>query len=318
MKLTVPLFVRRDFLRKMMALLFAILLWFYVEGQVREGETFDNIPVKLKYDRNSICLEKEVFTVSVAVRGSGRVLQKVRPSDLKVSAEITSVPKGVGFYELPLPPESVSAPAGVRVTQVIPARLTLPVDRMETRNNVPVRVTFSGSLRAGYQVGKCSVSPSQVDIRGPGKVLPDVRELVTEPVPLDETLTQEFEVDVKLASRAGITANTESVHVVVEVSKQTILQTYQELPLYVLSGSGDSLVVTEALPAVSITLQGPRAVLESVDAFALRPFVDISTITKPGRYRRPVQLWVGGLATVMVESVTPSIVDVTVGKRGGQ
>ena len=320
MKLTIPSFIRRDFLRKMMALLFAILLWFYVEGQLRQGETFQNIPVTLMYDKNSVSLEKELFTVSVSLRGSGRMLQKVRPSDLKVTAQMKSdaVPKGGGFYDLPLPPENVSAPVGVRVVQVDPPRLMIPVDRMETKRNVPVRVTFSGKLRPGYQSGKSSVSPAQIDIRGPGRMLTDLKELLTEPVPLDETLTQGFEMDVKLAPRTGILPNSETVHVVVEVSKQTILQTYQELPLYVLGGAGDPLTVTEVLPSVTVTLQGPHAVLESVDAFALRPFVDISTITKPGRYRRPVQLWGSGLATLIVESVTPSVVEVTVGKRAGE
>jgi YbbR domain-containing protein len=310
-KLRIPAFVREDFLRKAMALMFAILVWFYVSGQIREAETFRDVPVSLTHDPNLVSLEKETVTVNVTLRGSQKRLQKIRSTDLRVSAEVPSVARGVFFYDLRLSPESVTVPFGTRVEAVDPGSLTLPVDRVDMRQSVPIRVRYAGALSEGYQISKCHLVPSVADIRGPSRILAEIKELVTEPVPLDEMTVQGFEIEVKLVPIPRVFTNIENIHVLIEITKQTVQQTYRDLPVFLIASSQGSPALGEPLPTVTVVLQGPQAVLETVDSFALRPFVDISSLSVAGRYRRPVQVWLGGVASVAVESIQPSILDVT-------
>ncbi len=103
-----------------------------------------------------------------------------------------------------------------------------------------------------------------------------------------------------------------TVHVRVEIAKQTMQQTYRDLPVFVLAGASSPVAVAAPLPPVSVTVQGPQDVMETLDGFSVRPFVDISGMKAPGTSRRAVQVWCGGAAGVIVESIQPSVVDVTV------
>jgi hypothetical protein len=150
-----------------------------------------------------------------------------------------------------------------------------------------------------------------IDVRGPSRILAEIRELVTDPVPLDEMTVQGFEMEVKLVPIARVFTNVDSIHVLIEITKQTVQQTYRDLPVFVMTNPAAALTVGDPLPAVTVMLQGPQAALESVDSFSLRPFVDVSSVSVPGRYRRPVQVWLGGVAGVAVQSIQPSILDVT-------
>lgn len=315
MKLRIPGLIRRDFLRKAMAFLFAGVLWLYVSSQLREGESYPNIPVKITYDPNRVSLERDSFVVNVVLRGSAKVLHRVRRSDIRVQAQLPAPTEGEDFCDLALSADNVTVPRGTRVEQIDPPRLLVPVDRIATRRAVPVRVRWSGEVRTGYRVLRCTLVPSVVDVVGPSRLLADVQELVTEPIPLAEHPEGGFEVDVRLVRPARVQPSQETVHAVVEVARETMLQTYEDLPLYVLGDAAGAWVVQEALPLITVTLQGPQSVLQSVDGLALRPFVDLSTVRGPGRYRRPVQVWTGGLTTVVPEAIVPSMVEVSVGPR---
>ncbi len=313
-----PAFFREDWLRKAVALLFAVLLWFYVKGQMRTVETFHDIPVKLVYDRTAVCVEADTVTVNVTLRGSQQQLQKLRGSDLAVTAEIlpAEIRKGKTVCDLRITPECVDAPAGTTVVSVDPPAQQLAVDRMETKAGVPVRVRYAGRLPEGYQVSRASVIPSQVDVRAPSKLLQDIHEIATDPVPLDETLTVGFEVEKRLAPLSPrVLPSLASVHVQVDVSRQTV-QSFQDLPVAVLNNPLMPWDIVEPMPLVKVTLRGLQANLDNLDKFAVRPFIDLSSVSTPGRHHCRVEVWTSGAEGVTVESVSPSVVDVNIAAQG--
>ena len=314
-----PRFLREDWLRKSMALAFAVLLWFYVNEQLRDEETFHDVPVTISYDKGMLYLEKNTVAVNIRVRGSFQQLQKLRGSDLKVTATILAdeVPAGKLAYDLRLTSANVEAPIGIRVESIDPPLQQIQVDRMETKSGVPVRVRYAGSLADGYQISRCTIVPSQVEVRAPSQILQDIQELVTDPVPLDATLTTGFEMEKKLVPISRVVPGTSIVHVQVEISKQSIQQAYESLIITVLTDPLLPWEVIEPLSPVTVVLRGPQPVLDSMDKSAIRPFIDLSKVTTPGYYRRPVQVWTSGAVGVVVESVTPSIVDVTVVDQSG-
>lgn len=315
MKITLPRIIRVDLARKLVALFFAVMLWMFVTNQLHESEVYRDIPVSVEYNSNAMMVERDTLTVSVTLRGSRQRLQRVRGSDLKGTVKIPQVDKGVFFYDILLTPDNFTVPLGTNIAEIKPARESLAVDLIETKKSVPVRVRYNGKLRDDYKDTKCSVVPSFVDLRGPGKLLSEITELVTEPVPLDETITHGFEMDVKLVSIFSVVPTADKVHIQVEVARQTISQAYRDLPLQVLGAAGGSLEIADPLPPVSVTLEGTRPVMESLDASAVRPFVDLAGVVAPGRHRRPVQVWVGGLANVSVGYVFPPMVEVVLVER---
>lgn len=300
---------RVDLARKFVAAFFAVLIWFAVSAQLRNFTTLYNIPVKLHYDPSAIVLEDTVLTVDVTLRGVEKRLQRVKTTDVEVNVTVPSnLAAGMFFCQLRITPDDVYAPFGTRVVDVAPSRQQIQYDRIISKRNVPIRVRFDGRLREGYRYTH-SVLPSRVDVLGPSRILKDVHELVTGPVLLDSTITQDFEIDVKLLPLPKVLTNAE-VHVSVEIEKHSSQQSFRDLPMGILVAPASGLCVRDLPPRVSLTLHGPKLALEAIDQLSVRPFIDVTAITSPGTYRRPVQVWVSAAAGVVAEDVHPSVAEV--------
>ncbi|MBT3378382.1 MAG: hypothetical protein HN742_35015 [Lentisphaerae bacterium] len=305
---------RVDLARKLVAAFFAVLIWFAVRTQLRNFTTLYNIPVKLHYDPSALVLEDTVLTVDVTLRGVEKRLQRVKTTDVEVNVTVPSnLAAGMFFCQLRITPDDVYAPFGTHVVDVAPARQQIQYDRIIAKRNVPIRVRFDGRLREGYR-NTHSVLPSRVDVLGPSRILKDVHELVTEPVKLDNTITQDFEMDVKLLPLPKVLTNTE-VHVAVEIEKHSSEQAFRDLPMSVLTAPNCDLCVKDLPPHVSVTLHGPKLALEAIDQQSVHPFIDVTAITSPGTYRRPVQVWVSGAAGVVAEDMQPSVAEVVLVTR---
>ena len=311
MKVGLPSFLTQDLARKVVALFFATLIWLAIDSQLHDFVVLHNVPVTLRHDRSAMILEDDrALTVDVTLRGPRKRLQRLNTGDIKINATVPTVPRGIYFYDLRVSPANVMAPMGTRVTEIAPEQQQLRVDRIVAKGNVPIRVRFSGTLREGYKKTRCSSFPTAIDIRGPSRLLKDIKELVTEPVPLDESITQDFEIDVKLVPIPGVAATNTDVHVSIEIAKHSSQQAYRDLELNVLCRADSGLVLAEPPPPVAVTVHGPKVTLDALDRLSVRPFVDLTAITNPGRFRRPVQVWIDGAANVTAEYVHPSMIEI--------
>ncbi len=301
--------LKKDTARKAVALFFAVLIWLAVTHQLRDFEVFHGVPVKIEAGPGILVTDR-IPTVDLMLRGSRGRLRKLKLSDLVVLGRIDSVPTGMYFYNLRLSVDNVRTPPGVSVAEVTPSNMSIGVDRIIEKPSVPVRVRYMGEPREGYQVVKRTVTPAIVALQGASRILEGVREVVTQTVPLTDAV-QDFQMDgVKLLLEEGIRAHPDSVTVKVEIGRRSGEKAFNGVPVFLMTAPGCGLQPVQPLPVVSVTLQGPQAALNTLDASSVHPFVDISGITAPGKYRRPVQVWVGGAARVTAEYVHPSLVDI--------
>ena len=310
MEVRVPRALREDLPRKFVAAFFALLIWSTVRRYMSDFVILTDVPVRLKYDRGALVTESIVLTVDLTLLGARKRLLRVKSSDVEVSAEIpSSIPPGYYFYDVRLSPDNVTTPPGTRVSDIAPAQHRVQLDRIVEKRNVPIRrMAFEGTLAEGYRPKIVSVLPAAVILRGPSRLLKDIREVAAEPVVLDETIRQDFQLDVKLL--AGPEIHTQShVRVNVAVTRYSSERPYKDLSLNVLKRVGSPLRLREPPPTISVTLQGPKGTLGTLDDLSIRPFVDITAITSPGTYRRPVQVWIDGAADVTAGYVYPSVVE---------
>lgn len=308
--MTLPRIIAEDWPRKLTALFFAVLIWLSVNSQLQDHVILQDVPVVLEYDPNSVIPESDVFTVDVKVRGQGSALRSLQTGDINIRASIGPVTRDMPFYSVPLSPDNASSPFGTKVVEIIPDRIQVGIDRIVRRRNIPVVPRFKGTLKKGYSRARTKVFPKTVSISGPSKIAEDVEEVTTEPIPLDETLDADFETDVRLARIPKVTIGTESVHVAVELTRNSIERPFSDLPLHLLLPPNADLRAASPPPPVSVTLRGPQIVLDELDLTAIRAFADVSSITNPGRYRCPVQVWVAAGGNVTSETVFPPMVEI--------
>ena len=305
-----PRIITDDWPRKLTALFFAALIWLSVNNQLQDRIVLKDVPVVLEYDPNSVVPESDLLTVDVKVRGQSNILQTMQTSDINIRANIGPVTRDMPFYSVPLSPQNASSPFGTKIVEIIPNRIQVGIDRIVRRRHVKVVPRFKGTLKEGYARARTKVLPKTVSLRGPSKIVRDVSEVFTEPIMLDESLDVDFETDVSLAHIPKVTLGTETVHVSVELSRSSIERPYSDLPLHLLLPPGKPLRAAQPPPTVSVTLRGPQTVLNELNSSAIRAFVDVSDITNPGRYRVPVQIWLGTGNNVSRESVFPAMAEI--------
>jgi YbbR domain-containing protein len=309
MKLRIPKIIRRDFLRKFVAVFFAVLIWYAVDTQLHSFQTFHDIPVQLRYEPDKVVLERRSITATVTLRGARRRLQEIQSNDISVRAQVPPVPPGVFSYDVHLSPSDVKSPPGTRVADIEPENVRIQVDRIVTRE-VPVRVRERGELSFGYKVARKNVVPSRIDIVGPSKIVEEIDEVVSEEVIFDETVLHDFEIDeVELMPMPRVRFSPQSVHVSYEVSRHGGQQDFPELPVQLMQVPGGKLKVAAAMPKVTVNLRGSKAILEELQPHQIHPFIDITAVTNPGRYTFKVNVWINGAASLTVSYVQPAEID---------
>jgi len=314
MRLRLPGLLTQDFLRKAVALFFALLIWVSVSSNVRDEDiVLKNVPLAVKYDPNVVVLRDSAKTVDVSLRGSRRRLEEVSSQDVQIAVQVPAdIHEGVYYYGVGLSAKSNvrHAPPGVRVTGIAPDRVELHIDRLVTKSNVSVKVEYVGSLREGYEVVRATPVPATVVLKGPHRDLLDITAVSTEPILLDDTIVQDFTVTARLVTIPGVLM-TETVRVELAIGRRSTSRTLHGVPLSVLVDPAAGLRVEGPLPQMAVTLRGPKASLDELTELSVCPFLDLSSITSPGRYRRQVNTWLTGASGVIAEAAVPASVEVT-------
>ena len=310
MKIRLPNLISEDWPRKFTALFFAILIWIAIDRQLHESRVISNVVARFEYDNNNMLLAREYTTVNVTLRGAGERLQQVKPTDLEITVKVPMVEEGVYLYQYNINKSDVRTPLGIRAVRVHQKDRVVTVDRLVQKRDVPIRSPIDGEPRDGYRVTRVTLDEKEIDIRGPSRIVDDIEVMDTEPIVLDDAVTKSFDVDLAIVKSPEITCIDE-VRARIEIAKHSSQKAYHDLPMQVLKQEDSELRLEEPLARVSVTLHGPNITLNNLDKLSIRPFVDLSTITSPGTYRRPVQVWVDGAPDVRAQYVHPSVVSVT-------
>ncbi len=298
-----------DVLRKLVALAFAILLWFAVRTQLRDFVVLRNVSVELRDPSGTLFIEKQALAVDITLRGVRKRLKRIKSTDVEVRAQLPKIPDGFYNHFLRLTPDDITVPTGVRVTDIDPPEIRVRLDRIAKKHNVPVRVKFDGTLPKGYRMLRCSPFPSVVDVAGPSRILRDIKEVVTEPVVLNESITQDFEEVLGIVQIPTVRTE-KTVHVIIEIAKHSSQKAFRDVPLSILTRAGSSLRPGGVPPRISLTLHGPTVTLDALTDEAIRPFVDVTDITNAGIYRKPVHVWVDQAENVTTEYVHPKTIEI--------
>ncbi len=184
---------------KLAALAIGTALWFTVTGP-RVDRVVPAVPVTYRNTPGGLDLSNQTQSVDVHVRGVSGQVGRLQPNELQVTVDLSGRP--AGLLELPVRADQITAPSGVEVVQVVPAAVTLLLERRDTaertiaavpitlRNRAPavrqieldpetVAVTVRGSTAALGRLDPATVV-AEVDLTGlgPGRHVLPVRAAV--------------------------------------------------------------------------------------------------------------------------------------------
>ena len=167
---------------KLVSLLLACILWWYVSGPRREqmreramtaSVVFAGMPSSLVITTPDIR-----SSVSVRVRGRRSDLRLLASQSLEASADLRSVTKP-GEVEITIRPQHINVPENVEVVSIEPNKVRFRVEQLRQRA-VPIRPYLEGTVPANYLVGQATAEPPLALCSGPASQIAKLAEVTTE------------------------------------------------------------------------------------------------------------------------------------------
>lgn len=183
-----PDFSHSSTLLKIISVLCALLLWFYVSAveSPNSEKTFDGINITLK-NRDLLSSEAGLAIVSdadyradVVLSGKRSVLNKIDYSEIIATVDLSGI-KEAGQYELPV---KISAPTGTSIASATPGYVSITVDTpISAPFELEAEINYS-NLPSSYELGDYRIVDTQgkelktVTVTGPKTELERIARVV--------------------------------------------------------------------------------------------------------------------------------------------
>ncbi len=210
--------LKENWLLKLLALAFAVTLWFFVMGE-RNVEVGYAVPLELKNVPKGLMVANDVPSlIDVRISGPRTLLMNLRPSDISITVDLSDLQPGVtSFKRLE---ERLNIPSGLKVTRLSPSFVDVKLERIKDKR-VPVKVDLSGTPAEGFTVTDVTAKPVKLTVKGAESELKDVNEVETEPVQLDG-VKESFSLMVPVDYRGKYTSLKEQQAVEVRVKVEPV------------------------------------------------------------------------------------------------
>ena len=279
-------FFTRNLGLKIVALVFAILLWAYVLVALNpvRSKSIDDVPITLEgytdlLSRNLILVNSDLGLADVEVNATITNHSDLDASRITCRASLSTI-SAAGTYRLPL---SVTVQSNLgTVASVDPRTVTVEVDNLIVKT-VPVKLELTGTLPEGYEVVAESVV-STITLEGAARYIePTVRAVATVDMTgrtenVEESVNVVFydkdDNEVAVVTRSQ---NTPNVTVRVTVSAYKLVNIHPEVTLeddiyytsinqvspasVVIYGNSETLAAIDAVSTQSLLLPAERGVV---------------------------------------------------------
>jgi hypothetical protein len=264
---------------KLLALVSAAGLWFFVNAGERDAELSLEVPLELhNMPSNIMLVSPRVEFINLVVRGPRTLLQRIRPEQLSMVLDLRGVRPGPAVFRIA--DEALDLPRGVTVMRLTPSEVTMEF-AATLRRRVPVHVAFSGKPPGELRVTATKVAPESVEVVGPADQVQQIKAAETSAIDLSDAQPGLIERDVLLdAPREYLSFSANLVHAQVLLEEPERTRTVGNVPIVV----RNSAYRTTLQPAtVQITVRGPRSAMDSLELDHGAVYIDAAG-NEPGTY----------------------------------
>ena len=182
---------------KLLALLLAVLTWWFVAKENRTVISF-NAPVEIRNIPNGLALETFIdHEVEVRLQGPSAILSNFNTSNIQATMDLSKCKPGKQTVKLSL--QSLKIPVGVSVVKIVPGDLNIVLKETE-RRKIKVSTKIKGWGLIQHRIRNVEIEPREIEV----EALPEeftripvvyTREIEVEPGP--EAFTTVSRVELK-------------------------------------------------------------------------------------------------------------------------
>ncbi|MDD7986508.1 hypothetical protein PQO01_16280 [Lentisphaera marina] len=261
----------KDFQRKLIAIFFALLIWFIVNQRISKVQTFSGIPIVLVNPNSNIIISQTNRpTANIILRGPEKILQSLESKDIAVRLVL---PEGIrpGALKLLLTEEDISIPRMTKIENIVSQTIIVEVDEMREKE-VPVRLLFNNAISDKYRlIDNPKIEPKTKLINGPSKRLDSINYLTTKPFLIDSSRNKSFVSSVSLSLPSGVKCEFDKVKVLVDIESASKVLPMRRQKLSILS-QGKTL--DTPLPHVDAVVSGPPTIIDKLKSEDIKFFIE--------------------------------------------
>ncbi len=265
---------------KLLALLIAAGMWFFVNAGERDAEMAVQVPVELRnLPANVMLTSPRVDFIDLVVSGPRTLLNRIDPERVSVALDLQGVRSGPAVFRVL--PETLDLPRGVTVVRLTPSEVTLEFAAI-LRKRVPVHVAFTGKPPGGLRVTDTRVAPESVEVVGPAKEVQALKAAETEPLDLAGVAAGVLERQLVLdPPREYVSFSAGLVNAQIRLEEPERTRAIANVPVVVRNG----LYRASAVPGqVQITVRGPRSATDALELAHGAVYIDAAE-REPGTYQ---------------------------------
>jgi YbbR domain-containing protein len=253
-------FLLRNLSLRILAVLIALGLWFFVNAGQREEQQNMLVPVDYRGLPNGLMIvNQRPDFVSLTISGPRTLLSLLDPGRLTVHIDLRGITPGQA--DIKITPEMFRIPRKTTIDRILPSQITLDVDQVTTRE-LPVRLSIRGQVASGLAISSIDLKPSVVTVTGPSHALRNVDAIDTMPFDVqgaNEPVSRYVQL-ADVGTKIQLSAN----WVLATVKLQEVVGEREFHDVHVAVRNSDHKFLVHP-PHISLTVRGPQKRLAGLD-----------------------------------------------------
>lgn len=286
---------------KIFCIIAATLLYLFNSFSTVEKKSFV-VPVQVIQDGSVMQVGSLRKNVNVVVRLAQDETSSIHANQIHASVNLNSFTES-GTYSVP-----VNIELDEQLLEIDPLEIRVNPEFLEVRvenrefKYVPVEISFVGEPEHGYFVSEYSVSPTSVEITGPGNSVLATQKLSTERVDLSGA-KRSFEAETKIHNINNMIEITEDTECLVNVKIEPLPmeKVFENLPILI-TNLNPAFEVSSDIPRVSVKLKGLMPALETYNISSNAVQADLGSISEAGTYEIPLRFFVPSAFNILQKS----------------
>ncbi len=296
--------VTENFGLKAFSLAFSLVMFFVVTG---ESSTPKDVDFRIEYqlDDEMMITGDPPPVLHATIQGPWANLRTFSTEELQpVVIDLTAEAPGTVRHLIDI--DDINPPAGMKVVSINPTEIEVALDRRVERH-VPVEPDISERPAFGFEILSVRIEPPRVRVVGPLSKMRTLDFISTRPIDVNG---REDDVSIRVEVRQpppGLRLLDRNVAVLVEIGEEFVQRNFNNISVSVDNGRRGTRVSPDA---VDVTLKGPRRLVDSLKASAVKLYVDALPEAEEGqiRFEKTVTLRAAPERTVLVAPVPKVII----------
>jgi hypothetical protein len=272
---------------KVLSIALALILFVFHRMSLLEDRFF-SVPLHIVTNESMVPASSYPRMVRLTVRGEANSIYPILEDDIVAYLDLNRHTMA-GIYRAPVQIRKQGTALGVEPLEISvdPPEVSLELDQKISKY-VPLTPSFQGYPESGYEMVSYTLTPAQVVVDGPQRLMDGLSELSTDFIELGGR-SDDFTAVVRIMNRDPLLlvrgdGTTEFRGL---IRNLILIRSFENLPIR-LRGLREDLITTVTPGTASIRIEGPQSGIESYAPGADILYLDCSAITEPGLYTLPV------------------------------